>query len=60
MGKKTGSPRLFTGISWGVTILIVAGLLGFGFWHVYPSLCRAAAGQQPATPPEKPACTFSN
>lgn len=52
MGKKTGSPRLFTGISWGVTILIVAGLLGFGFWRVYPSLSVYA---EQATPAGKPA-----
>ncbi|MGD0750707.1 MAG: M23 family metallopeptidase [Anaerolineales bacterium] len=52
MVKKTGSPRLFTGISWGVTILIVAGLLGFGFWRFYPSLSVSAAAQaaQSATP----------
>ena len=52
MGKKTGSPRLFTGISWGVTILIVAGLLGFGFWRVFPSLSVSAAAQsaRQATP----------
>jgi murein DD-endopeptidase MepM/ murein hydrolase activator NlpD len=48
MGRKTGSPRLFTGISWGVTILIVVGLLGFGFWHVFPLSASAAAPQ--ATP----------
>ena len=52
MGKKTGSPRLFTGISWGVTILIVAGLIGFGFLRLYPSLSVSAATQPnlPATP----------
>jgi murein DD-endopeptidase MepM/ murein hydrolase activator NlpD len=43
MGKKTGSPRLFTGISWGITILLVASLLGFGFWRIYPSLSVSAA-----------------
>jgi murein DD-endopeptidase MepM/ murein hydrolase activator NlpD len=57
MGKKTGSPRLFTGISWGVTILIVAGLLGFGFWRVFPSLSVSAAAQsaRQATPTGKSA-----
>jgi murein DD-endopeptidase MepM/ murein hydrolase activator NlpD len=35
MGKSTASPHLFTGISWGVTVLIVIALLGFGLWHVF-------------------------
>jgi murein DD-endopeptidase MepM/ murein hydrolase activator NlpD len=34
MGKLSSSPRLFNGISWGVTILIVFSLLGYGLWHV--------------------------
>ena len=58
MGKKTGSPRLFTGISWGITILIVASLLAFGFWRIYPSLAVSAAeaqASQPATPTGKEA-----
>ncbi len=46
MGKKTGSPRLFTGISWGITILLVVGLLAFGFWRIYPSLSVSAAAPQ--------------
>jgi len=55
MGKKNGSPRLFTGISWGVTILIVAGLLGFGFLRVLSSLSVSAAPQsaRQATPTGK-------
>ena len=54
MGKKTGSPRLFNGISWGVTILIVVSLLGFGFWRIYPSLSVSAAqASQEATPTGK-------
>jgi murein DD-endopeptidase MepM/ murein hydrolase activator NlpD len=36
MGKSIKSPRLFTGISWGVTVLVVAGLLGFAFWKLTP------------------------
>ena len=51
MGKNTGSPHLFTGISWGVTILIVASLLAFGFWRVYPSLAVSAAAAQAIRPP---------
>ena len=62
MGKKTGSPRLFTGISWGITILLVASLLAFGFWRIYPSLSVSAAAQpnKPATPTgKKPLAEFA-
>ena len=50
MGKKTGSPHLFTGISWGITILLVSGLLTFGFWRMYPSLAVSAAAQADQKP----------
>ena len=43
MGKEERSPRLFNGISWGVTILIVCALLGFGIWRVFPPSVSAAA-----------------
>jgi murein DD-endopeptidase MepM/ murein hydrolase activator NlpD len=58
MGKIGRSPRLFTGISWGVTILIVVSLLGFGLWRVFPPSASAAA---PATTPtvEKAPAAFS-
>jgi LysM repeat protein len=36
MGKLARSPRLFNGISWGVTALIVIALLGSTFWKLYP------------------------
>jgi murein DD-endopeptidase MepM/ murein hydrolase activator NlpD len=42
MAKTTRSPRLFSGIAWGVTILIVGALLGFGFWRLYPPSVSAA------------------
>ncbi len=32
----TGSPRLFSVISWGVTLLVVISLLGFAFWQTQP------------------------
>jgi LysM repeat protein len=48
MGKMTRSPRLFNGIAWGVTILIVCGLLGFGYWRLFPPSVSAAAPE--ATP----------
>ncbi len=42
IGKILRSPRLFTGISWGVTALIVVSLLGFTLWHVFPQPVSAA------------------
>jgi murein DD-endopeptidase MepM/ murein hydrolase activator NlpD len=36
IGRIRKSPRLFNGISWGVTALIVVLLLGFTFWRVFP------------------------
>lgn len=49
MGKNLEqSPRLFSGISWGVTILIVAGVLGFGYLQLFPRPVSAAV--QVATP----------
>ncbi len=44
---SSGSPRLFNGISWGVTILIVFSLLGFGYVKVFTPSVTAAA---PAVP----------
>ncbi|MBE3067623.1 MAG: peptidoglycan DD-metalloendopeptidase family protein [Chloroflexi bacterium] len=43
-GKLARSPRLFNGISWGVTALVVAVLLSFTFWKIVP--------QQVSTAPE--------
>jgi murein DD-endopeptidase MepM/ murein hydrolase activator NlpD len=43
MAKPTRSSRLFSGIAWGVTILIVFGLLGFGYWRLFPPSVSAAA-----------------
>jgi murein DD-endopeptidase MepM/ murein hydrolase activator NlpD len=56
MGKSTRSPRLFNGIAWGVTILIVFGLLGFGYWRLFPSSVSAAAPE--ATPTGEKTPTF--
>ena len=50
MGKQPGTPRLFNGISWGVTILIVIGLLGYGSWRILPHTLFAQTSQ--ATPME--------
>lgn len=49
--KKTQPAPLFTAISWGVTILIVASLLGFTFWRIFP--VSSAAPRLEATPTEK-------
>ncbi|HEY5156598.1 MAG TPA: M23 family metallopeptidase [Anaerolineales bacterium] len=37
IGKITGSPRLFNGISWGVTALVVISLLGFTLGRILPA-----------------------
>jgi murein DD-endopeptidase MepM/ murein hydrolase activator NlpD len=47
MGKLAKSPRLFNGISWGVTALIVAILLGFTFLKVVPQQVSAAPEPTP-------------
>lgn len=46
--KIAQSSRLFNGISWGVTALIVVALLGFTFWHIFPASAQPALA---ATPP---------
>ena len=51
MAKPTRSSRLFNGIAWGVTILIVFSLLGFGYWRLFPPSVSAAAPV--ATPTEE-------
>lgn len=47
IGKIARSPRLINGISWGVTILVVAGLLGFTFWRITPHPVSAAPEPTP-------------
>jgi murein DD-endopeptidase MepM/ murein hydrolase activator NlpD len=47
--RFASSPRLFNGISWGVTALIVVILLGFTAWKIAPR--RVSAAPEP-TPPE--------
>ena len=57
MGKNLEqSPRLFSGISWGVTILIVICLLGFGYRQVFmPSVSAAAPPVTTTNPVKAPA-----
>jgi murein DD-endopeptidase MepM/ murein hydrolase activator NlpD len=47
MGKSARSPRLFNGISWGITALIAASLLGFTFWKIIPLQVSAASESTP-------------
>jgi murein DD-endopeptidase MepM/ murein hydrolase activator NlpD len=49
MSKLAKSPRLFSGITWGVTLLVVAGLLGFTAWKIFPQQVSAAS-EPSATP----------
>ncbi len=35
-GKRRLSPRLFNGISWGITALVVISLLTYTSWKIYP------------------------
>jgi len=45
IGKLSESSRLFNLISWGMTGVIVAGLLGFAVWRIWPA--RAVAAPEP-------------
>ncbi len=49
MSKFSRSPRLFNGIAWGATLLVVAGLLGFAFWKVFPQHASAAPELEPTS-----------
>jgi murein DD-endopeptidase MepM/ murein hydrolase activator NlpD len=48
-GKNAKSPRLFNGISWGVTVLVVVVLLGFTLWKIIPQ--QVSAASEPPPPP---------
>jgi len=52
MGKLAKSPRLFNGISWGVTVLVVAALVGFTFWKIAPQQVSAAPAPTPISSEE--------
>jgi murein DD-endopeptidase MepM/ murein hydrolase activator NlpD len=47
IGKITNSPRLFNGISWGMTALIVVALIGFTLWRVFPAPVSATPDPTP-------------
>jgi murein DD-endopeptidase MepM/ murein hydrolase activator NlpD len=47
---KSKSPRLFNGITWGVTLLVVVGLLGFAVWKLFPQ--QVSAASEPAATPD--------
>jgi murein DD-endopeptidase MepM/ murein hydrolase activator NlpD len=57
IGKLIKSPRLFTGISWGITAILVVSMLGYGLWRVFPpteavakTIVTPAPGSLPALP----------
>jgi murein DD-endopeptidase MepM/ murein hydrolase activator NlpD len=59
--KIANSPRLFNGISWGITALIVLSLLGFTFWRIFPVNAQPVpeataipVGGQPTVQPGEP------
>jgi murein DD-endopeptidase MepM/ murein hydrolase activator NlpD len=65
IGKLIKSPRFLTGISWGVTVVFVASLLGFAFWKMTPRQVSAAPAPTPLPTkegviPSLPATTGSN
>ena len=41
IGRILKSTRLFNGISWGITVLVVTSLLGFAFWKIIPEPTQA-------------------
>jgi len=43
--KISSSPKLFNGISWGLTLVIVVSLLGVTLWRIFP-----VSAQLPVTP----------
>ncbi len=46
-GRLTKSPRLLSGISWGVTVLFISVLLGFAYWKITPQRVSAAPEPTP-------------
>jgi murein DD-endopeptidase MepM/ murein hydrolase activator NlpD len=48
-GRLANSPRLFNGISWGVTVIIVSILIGITIWKITPQ--RVSAAQEPTVIP---------
>jgi murein DD-endopeptidase MepM/ murein hydrolase activator NlpD len=59
IGKLIKSPRLFNGISWGVTLALVASLVGFAFWKMTPRQVSAAAAPAPTPLPTEAGVTAS-
>jgi murein DD-endopeptidase MepM/ murein hydrolase activator NlpD len=47
IGRLIRSPRFFSGISWGVTLVLVASLVGFAFWKLTPQQVSAAPAPTP-------------
>jgi murein DD-endopeptidase MepM/ murein hydrolase activator NlpD len=47
LGRFARSPRLFSGITWGVTFLVVAILLGYTVWRLFPASGASASAALP-------------
>jgi murein DD-endopeptidase MepM/ murein hydrolase activator NlpD len=48
-GKSSRSPALFNGISWGLTFIVVAVLVGYTVWKINPQ--QVSAAPEPTSPP---------
>jgi LysM repeat protein len=47
--KSSRSPALFNGISWGLTFIVVAVLVGYTVWKINPQ--QVSAAPEPTSPP---------
>jgi len=60
IGRISKTPRLFSGISWGITALIVVTLVGFTLWRIFPKPAPTvpeSTPTEPGSPASLPAAT---